>query len=68
MATRKSQIKASNRYNKANTKSICIRLNIKTDSKIIDRLESVDSKSGYIKRLILEDMGYCSMRKEENRK
>ena len=46
---------ASNKYNKENTKQILIRLNKNTDADIISRLDSVDSKQGYIKDLIRND-------------
>lgn len=55
-----AQIKAKDRYNKANTITYCIRLNKNTDKDIIERLESpVDiggSKTGYIKELIRLDI------------
>ena len=52
----KAQIKASNKYNKEKTLTICLRLNKETDKDIIDILESVKSKQGYIKELIREDL------------
>ena len=47
----------SNRYNKLNTTTLCIRLNRKTDTDIIERLKAVQSKQGYVKRLIRQDIG-----------
>lgn len=55
MAT-KAQIKASNKFNKHNTKSIILKLNFNTDADIIKKLEHVPSKMGYIKKLIREDI------------
>lgn len=55
MAT-KAQIKASNKYDKENTKQISLRLNKKTDADILEHLETVGSKQGYIKELIRQDM------------
>lgn len=55
MAT-KAQIKASNKYDKENTKQISLRLNKKTDADILKHLETVGSKQGYIKELIRQDM------------
>lgn len=55
MAT-KAQIKASNKYDKENTKQIALRLNKKTDADIIEHLEKQGSKQGYIKELIRKDM------------
>ena len=46
----------SNRYNKLNTTTLCIRLNRKTDTDIIERLKAVHSKQGYVKRLIRADI------------
>ena len=50
---------ASNKYNKENTKQILIRLNKNTDADIIARLDSVDSKQGYIKELIRDNIEKC---------
>ena len=55
MAT-KAQIKASNRYNKENTLTICLRLNRANDADIIEALELCESKQGYIKDLIRDDL------------
>ena len=57
MKTSKAQIKAVERYNKANTITICIRLNKETDKDIIEILGSVNNKQGYIKDLIRYDDG-----------
>lgn len=51
-----AEIKAINKYNKANTKIYPIRLNFNTDKDIIEKLESVESKQGYIKDLIRQDI------------
>ena len=48
----KAQIKASNKYNKDNTITLCLRLNKRTDEDIIKILNGVDNKSGFIKNLI----------------
>lgn len=53
----KAQIKASNKYNKENTLTVCLRLNKETDKDIIEILEYVNSKQGYIKDLIRYDNG-----------
>ena len=55
MAT-EAQLKASAKYDKANTKSIFLKLNIKTDADILQFLETVGNKQGYIKELIRKDM------------
>lgn len=48
--------KAVNRYNKKNTKIVPIRLNYKNDGDILNKLSTVDSMTGYIKKLIREDI------------
>lgn len=55
MAT-KAQVKASNKYDKENTKQISLRLNLRTDADILEHLETVGSKQGCIKQLIREDI------------
>lgn len=52
----KAQIKASNKYDKENTKSVLLKLNKKTDADIIEMLDAVPSKMGYIKNLIRQDI------------
>jgi hypothetical protein len=47
---------ANNKYNKEKTVMYAIRAVIGTEQDIIQRLESVGNKSGYIKRLIREDI------------
>ena len=47
--------KASAKYNKENTIQLLIRLNKKTDADIIETLNRVPSKQGYIKGLIRYD-------------
>lgn len=44
------------RYDEKNTKQIRLKLNLKTDADILEKLSEVDSKQGYIKRLIREDI------------
>ena len=55
MAT-EAQSKASDKYNKENTLCVLLRLNFSTDRDVIQKLESVPSKMGYIKELIRKDM------------
>lgn len=54
--TSKAQIEAINKFNREKTKVVPVRLNKQTDADIIEHLETVGSKMGYIKRLIREDM------------
>lgn len=51
------------KYIKENVKQTCLALNVKTDRDILDKLETVDSKNGYIKSLIREDI----KRKDEDK-
>lgn len=44
------------RWQKENTKIIPVRLNLDGDKDIIDKLENVPSKGGYIKELIRKDI------------
>lgn len=55
MATQ-AQIDASNKFNKENTSCVLLRLNFSTDRDVIQKLESVPSKMGYIKKLIRKDI------------
>ena len=55
MAT-EAQNRAVAKYDAANTTQIHLKLNDKTDADILARLEEVESKQGYIKRLIREDI------------
>lgn len=43
-------------WDKANTKQIKMKLNLKTDADILEKLESVPNKQGYIKELIRADI------------
>lgn len=52
------------RYNRAHTVNCNIRLMKRTETDIIEKLESVPSKAGYIKALIREDIKKESTRKE----
>lgn len=46
------------RYNVKNTKAYCLRFNKKTDADVIQKLENVPSKMGYIKTLIRKDLKF----------
>ena len=48
--------KAKAKYDKGNTKQIILKLNLKTDKDILDLLQRVENKQGYIKQLIRKDM------------
>lgn len=55
MAT-EAQKRASAKYDAANTVQVRLKLNLTTDADIIQRLYEVESKQGYIKRLIRDDI------------
>lgn len=52
----KAQLKAQEKYRKKNTKNVTLQLNINTDKDIIEKLNKVSSKMGYIKELIRKDL------------
>lgn len=51
-----AKLKANEKYLKANTKIVSLRLNYNTDTDILKKLDEVDSKMGYIKELIRKDL------------
>ena len=57
-----AKIKANNASNKRNITTVLLRLNYNTDADILEKLGQVNSKMGYIKTLIREDL------KKEKRK
>lgn len=54
--TSKAQIRASAKYDKEHTTGLYLKLNKETDSDIIEKLQAVDNKQGYIKDLIRKDL------------
>lgn len=48
--------RAQMKYNKEHTKQVTLRLNRRTEADIIDWLELIPNKQGYIKALIRLDM------------
>ena len=57
MASTDAQKRASAKYDAANTKVVTLKFNLRTDADIIEKLESVENRQGYIKELIRADMG-----------
>lgn len=51
-----AQKRASKKYDETHTVQIKLKLNKKTDHDIIQKLDSVHSKQGYIKELIRNDI------------
>lgn len=54
--TKESLAKAREKYDKANTRMINFKFNLKTDADILAKLDSIPNKQGYIKTLIRADM------------
>lgn len=50
------QKKAQAKYDAKATKQIKLKLNITSDKDILDKLDQVDNKQGYIKELIRKDI------------
>jgi hypothetical protein len=50
--TSPAQLEAVRRYNKTHTRTITLRLNLKTDADILEWLEAVDSMAGAVKNAI----------------
>lgn len=53
----KNDLAYISKYNRENTVSVNVRMSIKKDADILQRLDAIDEpKAAYIKRLIREDM------------
>lgn len=55
MAT-EAQMRATAKYDKANSKRMSFKFNIHTDADILQRFQDVGNVQGYIKRLVREDI------------
>lgn len=55
MAT-EAQIKAQAKYDAKNTRQLHLKLNRRTDWDVLEKLDSVPNKQGYIKELIRADL------------
>lgn len=55
MAT-EAQLKAQRIYDKMYTRQVHMKLNRRTDADILEKLESVPNRQGYIKKLIRADI------------
>lgn len=51
-----AQKRAQEKYDKANTIGVYLKLNKVSDADVIEQLQKVDNRQGYIKELIREDM------------
>lgn len=56
MPVSEAQMRAQTKYDAENTVQIHLKLNRKTDADILERLDQVESKQGYIKELIRKDV------------
>lgn len=56
MSTREARRRAEKKYQAENTKLLQIRLNFRTDQDILDKLSTEESMSGYVKKLIRDDI------------
>lgn len=56
MTITEAQRRAQDKYDKSNTIQVHLKLNLNTDKDILDKLNSVPNKQGYIKALIREDI------------
>lgn len=54
--TNMGKYESQERYDKENTVQIRLKLNVKTDADIIEKLNSVEKKQTYIKALIRADI------------
>lgn len=63
-----ARLKAVAKYDKANTKSMMLKLNRKTDADILEYLDKVDNKQGLIKELIRKHMTGGSVHEEPTNK
>lgn len=52
------------KYDANNTKKYMLKLNLKTDADIMECLDEVDNKQGYIKQLIRDDMALSPFMRE----
>ena len=69
MPSSEAQKRASAKYNKNNTRLITIRLMLSSDADILNYLDSLPNKQGYIKSLIRADMARAkseNMKEDEN--
>ena len=55
MAT-EAQIKAQKKYDSENTRQVHLKLNRRTDKDVLEKLDTLSSKQGYIKELIRADL------------
>lgn len=58
---RESQLRASKKYNEKNCRVITMKLSKIYDKDVLDRLDSVDNRQGYVKALVRKDLSSKSI-------
>ena len=56
MEEKNKQSQYSMKYDRSNTQRIYLKFNLKTDADILEKLDSIENKQGYIKDLIRRDI------------
>ena len=56
MPITEAQKRAQAKYDSANTRKITLKFNLQTDADVLERLDQVDNRQGYIKQLIRDDI------------
>ena len=51
-----AQRRANRKYEAENTRQVHLKLNLRTDKDVLEKLDSVPNKQGYIKALIRADL------------
>lgn len=54
--TSEAQKRANAKYDEENTVQFKMKLNVNTDKDILDKLDALDNKQGYVKELIRKDI------------
>lgn len=54
--TSEAQKRANAKYDEENTVQFKMKLNLNTDKDILDKLDTLDNKQGYVKELIRKDI------------
>lgn len=54
--TSEAQKRANAKYDEENTVQFKMKLNVNTDKDILDKLDTLDNKQGYVKELIRKDI------------
>ena len=51
-----AQLKAQAKYDKQNTKQLMLKLNTTNDADILAKLDAIENKQGYIKKLVRDNL------------